>query len=376
MENKANSKKGKKRKGFNMVKSLKKFFGMFLLAAVFMTAISVNSQEVVSAQTTYTRMSALEARQKVEARFGGIIQKIEYAYDGNNPQYKGEALRKGQKVVFELNARTGNWEKWDVSNNNMWDNIAPYLSQLKSMNSVAAGVISRSGKTDTFVQKIELNWDASKPIYQGEAFNRNVKYSFEVNGYTGNYQKFTADWGDETYVKQYANVRPDGTSGGGGGGTPDPNYREINGHLYYFDPITGQKVTGWKWIRVGSTSKFNWKFFNSQGQAQDQFYRENGKIWLSQKGINTDYYKGWWTDPANGQRYYFRTTSGSRVEDWQWIEGSWRYFRIGTGTQAFGWQWIDNAWHYLRPSNGSLALGWQYIDGKWYNLPANGIPRR
>lgn len=359
-----------------MVKSLKKFFGMFLLAAVFMTAISVNSQEVVSAQTTYTRMSALEARQKVEARFGGIIQKIEYAYDGNNPQYKGEALRKGQKVVFKLNARTGNWEKWDVSNDNMWDNIAPYLSQLKSMNSVAAGVISRSGKTDTFVQKIELNWDASKPIYQGEAFNRNVKYSFEVNGYTGNYQKFTADWGDETYVKQYANVRPDGTSGGGGGGTPDPNYREINGHLYYFDPITGQKVTGWKWIRVGSTSKFNWKFFNSQGQAQDQFYRENGKIWLSQKGINTDYYKGWWTDPANGQRYYFRTTSGSRVEDWQWIEGSWRYFRIGTGTQAFGWQWIDNAWHYLRPSNGSLALGWQYIDGKWYNLPANGIPRR
>ncbi len=54
-------------------------------------------------------MSALEARQTVIERFGGIIQKIEYTYDEEDPLYKGEALKKDARVVFELNARTGDF---------------------------------------------------------------------------------------------------------------------------------------------------------------------------------------------------------------------------------------------------------------------------
>ncbi len=132
-----------------MLKGLKKFAGLFLLGAVFMTVVAVESPQV-SAQTE-TRMSAIEARQKVEERFGGIIQKIEYAYDGTNPQYK-----------------------------------------------------------------------------------------------------------DETWIKQYTNVRPDGSSGGSGG-LENSGYKEIDGNLYYFNPKTGEKMTGWIWLQVGTTGKYNWK---------------------------------------------------------------------------------------------------------------------
>ena len=132
-------------------------------------------------------------------------------------------------------------------------------------------------------------------------------------------------------------------------------------------------VSEWLWLNVeGSASGGNFKFFNSQGQSMDQFYVEDGTVFLSQVGPTTDYYKGWWEDPTNGQKYYFRTTYGSRVEGWQFIDNAWRYFRQGTGTQAFGWQFIDGSWYYLRDITGTRVTGRQYIDERWYSFSDEG----
>lgn len=159
------------------------------------------------AMAASSRLSAYDARHMVTDRFGGIVQKIEYAYDDTNPHYKGEALKDGYKVVFEINARTARITKWDIGNSNEWDSFARALPRLKTMDQAAADVIARTRKSNTFVQKIEFKWDDSEPLYVGEAFNRNVKYTFEYRADTGRFQKFTTSWGDETWAEQYFNVQ-------------------------------------------------------------------------------------------------------------------------------------------------------------------------
>lgn len=154
-----------------------------------------------------TMLSAANARQAVLDRFGGIIQKIEYAYDDTNPHYKGEALKNGSRVVFELNARTQSFTKWDVGNDNTWDKFSSALPNMITLNQAVNLVIAKSGQSNTFVQKIDFNWDDSEPLYQGEAFNKGVKYSFEIKAYGGDFHKWDASNGDDTWNEQYYNVK-------------------------------------------------------------------------------------------------------------------------------------------------------------------------
>ena len=140
-------------------------------------------------------------------RFGGMIEKIEYNYDGSNPLYKGEAVKPGSRVVFEINARTSSFTKWDVGNDNDWDKWAHAVPNMITMNQAANSVISRSGQNYTFVQKIEFNWDDEEPLYQGEAFYRGHKISFEIRAYGGGFYKWDLDGGDETWAEKYYNVR-------------------------------------------------------------------------------------------------------------------------------------------------------------------------
>lgn len=158
-------------------------------------------------QVMTSRMSAAQARHAVINKFGGIIQKIEYNYDKSNPLYKGEALKEGQKVVFELNARTQSFKKWDTSNDNSWDSFSHAIPNMITMDQATNMVINKSGKSNTFVQKNDFLWDDSEPLYQGEAFNRGYKYSFEIYANSGKFQKWDSDSGDDTWAEKYYNVK-------------------------------------------------------------------------------------------------------------------------------------------------------------------------
>ena len=111
----------------------------------------------------------------VISQFAGIIQKIEYAYDDTKPMYKGEALKPEYKVVFEINARTTNWVKWDTSKEDGWDDFAHALPNMITMDQAADSVIGKSGHSGTFIQKIDFLWDDSEPLYQGEAYRKGIK---------------------------------------------------------------------------------------------------------------------------------------------------------------------------------------------------------
>lgn len=151
-------------------------------------------------------------------------------------------------------------------------------------------------------------------------------------------------------------------------------WQYIDGSWYYFYPDGHMAISEWIWLPLSGDNpadSFNYKFFNYRGESINQFLTENGSIWLSQAGPYKSYARGFWTDPKNGQIYYFRTSSGSMVTGWQYIDGSWRYFRP-SGTQAFGWQYIDGSWYFLRAGSGSRVTGWQYIDGKWHSFRSDG----
>ncbi len=187
------------------------------------------------------------------------------------------------------------------------------------------------------------------------------------------------------------------------------------GKWYYYKD--GQKLSdGWFWL-ADFQGKHSWERLNIRGEAIDQIFEEDGRIYYSQAGPLKGYYTGWLYD--NGYWYYYRD-SGSRVTDWQYIKGVWYYFR-STGTMIEDeWAWLpikngskfvwkyfnkdganvvqyfrsgDNRWlsqvgphdgyvegwyeangftYYFRKGSGTAAQGWQFIDDHWYYIRQSG----
>ncbi|EHR32365.1 hypothetical protein HMPREF9709_01646, partial [Helcococcus kunzii ATCC 51366] len=160
-------------------------------------------------------------------------------------------------------------------------------------------------------------------------------------------------------------------------GTVALGWQFFDGHWNFSDRKTGyQAVSEWKWSPIldengQETGKYNWKYFNGNGHSIDQVYTENGVSWLSQAGPTKQYHRGWWTNPANGAKYFFRLTSGTMVKGEQFIDGAWRFFRK-SGTMATGWQKVDGSWKFYRIGTGTRVTGRQFIDGKWYDFDQSG----
>ena len=131
---------------------------------------------------------------------------------------------------------------------------------------------------------------------------------------------------------------------------------------YYKD---GNKVIDkWIWAEVdldedGEVDKSNWKYFNAQGVSQTTFYINEGNVWLSQAGPNSEYFRGWW-ESESGLKYYFRESSGARVKGWQKIDGEWRYFRY-SGTLANSWQYVDGGWRFFKDDGTQLVDQWAWL---------------
>ena len=67
-------------------------------------------------------------------------------------------------------------------------------------------VIAESKNNDTFIQNIDFLWDDSEALYQGEAFIKDIKYSFEIKAKSGTFIKWDISRGDETWEEKYYNV--------------------------------------------------------------------------------------------------------------------------------------------------------------------------
>lgn len=75
------------------------------------------------------------------------------------------------------------------------------------MDQAASLIKSQSGQSNTFVQKIDFKYDGSETIYQGEAFNKGVKYVFELYAKNSQFKKWSVNGGDETWAELYYNVQ-------------------------------------------------------------------------------------------------------------------------------------------------------------------------
>lgn len=112
-------------------------------------------------------------------------------------------------------------------------------------------------------------------------------------------------------------------------GTHALGWQYYDGSWKYIDAYNnGHETTdSWKWLKLNN-GKYNWKYFNENGENIDNFYKENGNIWLSTEGPYKDYHKGWWINPEDGLSYYFRETSGTMVTGKQYIDGLWFNFSL------------------------------------------------
>lgn len=156
---------------------------------------------------------------------------------------------------------------------------------------------------------------------------------------------------------------------------------KINGASYYFDPVTGQKATGFTLIPSQNVIKY----FDQSGKLQTSY----GKYSIN-KTTGVVNFAG--LVNANGlvtlgnQTFLYNEVTGKFMTGWQTVAGKKLYFVPATGAEATSWTKIDNSWyyfgttdhqaqtglsmingnHYLFAANGAAQTGWQKLNGNWY----------
>lgn len=108
-------------------------------------------------------------------------------------------------------------------------------------------------------------------------------------------------------------------------------------YLMYFDPVTGEKATGWKTID-GHT----YYFLPATGAAL----------------------KG--TQVIDGKYYTFDTTTYRRITGFVGSGSTLMYYSTSTGERLYGFQTISGSTYYFYPSSGVALTGIQLINNKYY----------
>jgi len=143
-------------------------------------------------------------------------------------------------------------------------------------------------------------------------------------------------------------------------GKPQLHWQTIDGKTYYFDPATGNMVTGWQEIDG------NRYYFESNGvrtcgwlalDAQLYYLDDDGKM-----------HTGWLS--SDGKQYYF-SQEGTLATGWQELDSD-RYYFLADGTMATGWH-AENENKYFFGENGKMHVGWLTLDKKQYFFEETGM---
>ena len=195
----------------------------------------------------------------------------------------------------------------------------------------------------------------------------------------------------------------------------------VNGKRYYFDPETGEKLSGWitdhlggfyyidkeygkytgdmtiddHWFRFEQTGKlctgmqsfdlnggkYTYYYFYADGSyAVDKFLKEDGKTYYF--GKDSARAEGWQTikekkyyfgddgvmctgfQNIGGYKYYF-DKNGVLKTGFTDIDGK-KYLFASDGKMLFGFQKLNSKTYYLDKTSGTALKGWQKIDGYKY----------
>ena len=117
--------------------------------------------------------------------------------------------------------------------------------------------------------------------------------------------------------------------------------KKIDGHWYYFHPVTGVMMTGWV------------KHHNHM-----YYYNADGSMYYGEKKFN-------------GHWYYFRDVTGIMATGWAKHHGH-TYFYNDDGTMYYGEKKINGCWYYFRDVTGIMATGWTVHHSKQYYYAEDG----
>ncbi len=136
-------------------------------------------------------------------------------------------------------------------------------------------------------------------------------------------------------------------------------YTFSDGSVAYFDPDTGDAVTGMQSID-GSLY-----YFSDDYRMQTGFQTiADAVYYFTETGsLQTGFFE------ADGSRYY-SDADGVLQTGWLTVEGN-RYYCDEAGVILTAWQTIDGITYYFNPM-GMMCSGWQFIDGYTYYFDEDG----
>lgn len=145
---------------------------------------------------------------------------------------------------------------------------------------------------------------------------------------------------------------------------------EVDGKNYYFDPDTGEMVTG-KWISLYIGFAERWIYADKSGEVVTGWNRIGGKWYYFGSAKSPYMYTGFQT--FDGSSYYF-TDKG--VLSYGWVKYNNRYYYAGNDGSLLKetWKFIEGKWYYF-DSAGVMKTGLCKIDGIYYDFGPDGACR-